>query len=124
MAKGIRIFQFRLNPDVQVEEFERFVKEELATAFLPADVRMQFMKCDRDSQGELIGTYANRFEYESVEIRDGYFPTVSETSEKFNQWWAEHGTVWGKFHSMVHGRYIDYIVYGENEGRAQKAKET
>jgi hypothetical protein len=116
MAKGIRIFQFSLNPDVQVADFERFVREELTKTPLPSGVRMQFLKCDRDSQGDLIGTYANRLEYESVEIRDGYFPTVSETSEKFNQWWAEHGTVWEKFHSMVDGRYIDFIVYGENKG--------
>jgi len=29
MAKAIRIFEFSLNPDVRVEDFERFVAEEL-----------------------------------------------------------------------------------------------
>lgn len=122
MAKAIRIFEFRLNSDVHVEEFERFVTEELTKVPLPSGVRIQFMKCDRDSQGDLIGTYANQLKYESVEMRDSYFPTVSETSEKFNQWWAEHGALWEKFHSMVDGRYIDYIVYGESEGLTQSVE--
>ena len=112
MAKAIRIFQFRLNPDVQAEEFERFVAEQLLKAPLGAGVRIRFFKCDRDSQGDLIGTYANELEFESVEIRDRYFPTVSETSEEFNRLWSEIGAVWAKFHSMVDGRYLDYVEYG------------
>ena len=119
MAKGIRIFQFTLNPGVQSEEFERFVAEELTKAPLPSGERIRFMKCDRDSQGDLIGTYANELEFDTVEVRDGYFPTISESSAEFDQWWAEHGAVWSKFHSMVDGRYMDYIVYGENEGTTE-----
>ena len=112
MAKGIRIFQFTLNPGVQSEEFERFVAEELTKAPLPSGQRIRFLKCDRDSQGDLIGTYVNELEFDSVEVRNGYFPTVSETSDEFSQWWAEHGALWEKFHSMVDdGRYIDYIAY-------------
>lgn|SRR5689334_12881693 len=111
MAKAVRIFEFRLNPDVQVNEFERFMMEELSKAPGTPGTRIRFLKCDRDSQGDLIGTYANELEFESVEIRDHYFPTVSETSEEFNQWWTEHGALWEKFHSMVEGRYIDYIEY-------------
>ena len=111
MAKAIRIFEFRLNTDVQVEEFERFMTEELTKAPNAPGIKIRFLKCDRDSQGDLIGTYANELEFESVDVRDRYFPTVSESSEEFNQWWAEHGALWGKFHSMVNGRYIDYIDY-------------
>jgi hypothetical protein len=118
MAKAIRIFQFILNPDVQAEEFERFVAEQLTKAPLGSGVRIRFFKCDRDSQGDLIGTYVNELEFDSVEVRDRDFPTVSETSAEFDEWWAENGTLWGKFHSMVDGRYMDYIVYGENEGMA------
>jgi hypothetical protein len=112
MTKAIRIFEFRLNSDVQVDEFERFVKEELTKAPQAPGIRMRFFKCDRDSKGDLIGTYANELEFESVEIRDKYFPSVSETSEEFNQWSTEHGALWATFHSMVDGRYIDYIDYG------------
>jgi hypothetical protein len=118
MAKAIRIFQFTLNPDVRAEEFERFVAEQLSKAPLGAGVRIRFFRCDRDSQGDLIGTYANVLEFDSVEVRDRDFPTVSETSAEFDEWWAEHGTLWGKFHSMVDGRYIDYIEYEKWEGMA------
>src|SRR5258706_12564261 len=113
MAKAIRIFEFRLNPDVQAEEFERFIRDELTNAPPLSGVQIRFLKCDRDSQGDLIGTYANELEFESVEIRDKYFPTVSDNSEEFNQWWAQHGALWEKFHSMVDGRYIDYVEYGK-----------
>jgi hypothetical protein len=118
MAKGIRIFQFSLNPGVQAEDFERFVAQELTKAPLPSGERIRFMKCDRDSEGDLTGTYINELEFDSVQVRDRYFPTVSETSAEFDEWWTEHGAVWGKFHSMVNGRYMDYIAYGENEGMA------
>jgi hypothetical protein len=114
MAKGIRIFQFTLNPGVQAEEFERFVTEELTKAPLPSGERIRFFKCDRASQGDLIGTYVNELEFDSVEVRDRYLPTVSETSPEFDEWWEDHGTLWAKFHSMVDGSYLDYIVYGEN----------
>jgi hypothetical protein len=114
MAKVIRIFEFRLNPDVQAEEFERFVTEELTKAPLPLGViRIRFLKCDRASQGDLVGTYANELETESVEVRDRYFPRDFNGSEEFNQWWAEHGALWAKFHSMVDGRFLDYIEYGK-----------
>jgi hypothetical protein len=113
MAKAIRIFEFNLNSDVQVDEFERFITDKLTKAPGTPGIRIRFWKCDRDSQGDLIGTYANELEFDSVEVRDRYFPTVSETSEEFNQWWAEHGALWEKFHSMVNGRYIDYIDYGK-----------
>jgi hypothetical protein len=113
------IFQYTLNPGVQEEEFERFVTEEVTKAPFPSvGMRMRFLKCNVDSQDDLIGTYATVFEFESVELRDKYFPTVSETSAAFNQWWAEHGALWAKYHSMIDGRYIDYIMYGENEGMA------
>ena len=122
MAKAIRIFQYTLNPDVQPEEFERFVTEELTKAPFPsAGHHMQFVKCNGDSQGDLVGTYANIFEFESVELRNKYFPTVSETTAEFDEWSAEHGALWDKYHSMVEGRYIDYIMYGENEGMAYPA---
>ena len=121
MAKAIRVFEFRLNPDVKVEDFERFVTEELKKAPLSPGVRIRFLKCDRDSQGDLIGTYANELEFDIVETRDRLFPTVSETSEEFNQWWSEHGTIWTKFHSMVEGRYIDYIQYEDWEGIATQS---
>ena len=49
MAKGIRIFQFSLNPGVQAEDFERFVAQELTKAPLPSGERIRFLKCDRDS---------------------------------------------------------------------------
>jgi hypothetical protein len=116
MAKAVRVFEYTLNPGVKAEEFERFVTEELTKAPLPSGTRIRFLKCDRDSQGDLIGTYANELEFDSVEIRDAYFPTVSETSAEFDEWWAGNGTLWEKFHSMVDGRYIDYIGYGKNEG--------
>ena len=118
MARAIRIFQFTLNPGVQVEEFERFVAEQLTKAPQVSGIRIRFFKCDRDSQGELMGTYVNELEFDSVEVRDRNFPTVSETSTEFDEWWSEHGTLWGKFHSMVEGRYIDYIEYEEWEGMA------
>jgi hypothetical protein len=118
MAKAMRIFQFTLNPDVQVEEFERFVAEQLTKAPEASGIRIRFFKCDRDSQGDLIETYANELEFDSVEVRDRYFPTVSESSAEFDEWWAEHGTLWAKFHSMVDGRYVDYIEYEKWEGMA------
>ena len=113
MTKSIRIFEYTLNPGVQPEEFERFVVEELTKAPLQSGVRIRFLKCDRDSQGERIGTYANELEFDSVEVRNRYFPEVLETSAEFDQWWADqdHGALWEKYHSMVDGRYLDYIVY-------------
>ena len=123
MAKAIRIFQYTLNPGVQPEEFERFVTEELTKAPFPsAGHHMQFVKCNGDSQGDLVGTYANVFEFESVELREKYFPTVSETTSEFDEWSAEHGALWDKYHSMIEGRYIDYIMYAENEGMVYPAE--
>lgn len=48
MAKAIRIFEFRLNSDMQVDEFERFVTEELTKDPLAPGIRIRFSKCDRD----------------------------------------------------------------------------
>lgn len=119
MARVIRIFEYTLNPGVQAEEFERFVTEDLTKAPLASGImRMRFLKCDRDSQGDLVGTYANELEFESVEVRDRYFPKDFKGSPEFDDWWAEHGTLWAKYHAMVDGRYLDYIVYGEWEGLA------
>ena len=119
MAKVFSVFEFRLNPDMQAEEFERFVREELIKAPLPSGARMRFFgKCDRDSQGNLIGTYAHELEFESMEIRERYFPREFEGSEEFNQWFAEQGALWAKFHSMVDGRFLHYFEYAEWEGKA------
>jgi len=123
MAKAIRIFQYTLNAGVQPEEFERFVSEELTKAPFPsAGHHMQFLKCNGDSQGDLAGTYANVFEFESVELRDKYFPTVFETTAEFDEWSAEHAALRDQYHSMIEGRYIDYILYAENEGMVSPAE--
>ena len=115
MAKVIRITEITLKPGVKPEEFERLVSEELTKAPVPSGVRIRFLKCDRDSQGERIGMYVDELEFESVDVRDRYFPTESENSTEFNEWWAEHGMLWDKFYTMVDGRYIDYIEYSEWE---------
>ena len=122
MAKVFSVFEFRLSPDMEAEEFERFVKEDLTKAPLPSGARMHFLKCDRDSQGDLIGTYSHEIEYESMEVRDRYFPKEFESSEEFNQWWAEHGALWAKFHSMVDGRFLHYFEYVEWEGMSEPAE--
>jgi hypothetical protein len=41
------------------------------------------LKCNRDSQGEGVGKYANELEFESIDVRDRYFPTGFEGSEEF-----------------------------------------
>lgn len=101
MVKVVRIFEYTLHADVQGEDFERFVTEELIkTPFVPG-IQIRFLKCDRDSQGEVSRMYINELEFESVEIRDRYFPNGFEGSEEFNQWWSERGAVWNKFYFQI-----------------------
>jgi len=77
MAKVYAIHEIALNPGVNAEDFERFLTELLA-AMTPSGITNHLVKGDR---GKRSGQYALLSEYDSVEVRDRFFPTEGSEGE-------------------------------------------
>jgi len=114
MSKVYGVHVVELNEGITPEFFERFVIEE----FLPAlplnrtpGVRASILKGER---GARIGEYLFLFEFDSIEVRNRYFPEQFRISQELADLIAplrRVSTVWDQATRRVK---TDYIVMATN----------
>lgn len=103
-----------LNPEIAPESFERFVLDQFLPA-LPLDrtpgVRAYLLKADR---GARANQYLWMFEFDSVEVRDRYFPgpqTISDELKALIEPLHDLAQIWDSSSTRTK---TDYVVLGQN----------
>lgn len=117
MAKVFGIHVVELNPGVTPEFFEKFVIDQ----FLPAlpmnrtpGVTVRLLRADR---GDRVNKYLWMFEFDSVAVRDRYFPEPERISQELAELIAplhEVSRVWDAASTRTK---TDYIVLAESPSR-------
>ena len=107
--------QFELKPGVKAEEFEGFVRSEMAGAIAKAmtGVKIQVLKGDR---GARKGAYILIWEFDSVAARNRYFPREGGWSSlAFLQVLKQMKPVMNKFSGYVRAEtvYTDYVAVAD-----------
>lgn len=114
MSKVFALHYFEIKPDVSPEALERFL-ETNPFPTLPG-WRSYYLKAER---GERSGKYALLHEFDSIEIRDRYFPKEDGTPhpefqellnspkmQSLRGKWSQFAT------SVMYAVYTDYMVIG------------
>jgi len=91
MAKAFGIHPIEMHPGVKGEDFERFFREQAASAPMFPGWSWRLLKGDK---GERAGQYMVLFEMESVEARDRFAPPSGETSQETEQFMEAHKAIW------------------------------
>ena len=87
------IHQFTLKKDVDVNEFEEFMRGEFATAWAKPIGGMRLVAL-KGNRGERTGKYAAVFYFESAKLRDKYFPsTTGDPSPAYIEVMGTNGSV-------------------------------
>jgi len=104
--------EFELKPGVKAEEFDAFVRKEIASGIaedMPG-MKMRILKGDR---GARKGRYILIWEFDSVATRDHYFPKEGGwSSPAFQQASKQMMTVMSKLSSYIRepDAYTDYVT--------------
>lgn len=114
MSKVFGMHMIALKPGVKAEDFEKFVTEELSTLPSLEGVKTYLLKGDR---GDREGKYLFMDEFESVEVRDRYFPSPGEMSKEAQQFYGAPALVammekWASLATPVDVIYTDYVALG------------
>jgi hypothetical protein len=112
MSKVFAMHMIAIKPGVKTEDFEKFVIEEVYPLPTLEGVKFYLLKGDR---GDREGKYLAVYEFESVEVRDKYFPSPGEGTkevEQFFESWAVAIEKWATFATSlaVDVIYTDYVV--------------
>jgi hypothetical protein len=114
MAKVFGIHELELRPGVTPEQFDQFVRDEVARAPTQPVWTVHVLKGDR---GTREGKFAVLIEIESVETRDRLFPDPGgEPSAEAQQYLASAGTLMEKWASLATAPgepgtvWTDYVV--------------
>ena len=113
MSKVFGMHMIALKPGVKAEDFEKFVTEEVYPLFSLEGSESYLLKGDR---GDRQGKYLLMSEFESVEVRDRYYPSPGEMSEEVQQFFAAHAALlekWTTFATPLDVIYTDYVVVGK-----------
>ena len=113
MSKAFGMHMFALKPGVKAEDFETFVTEEVYPLYSLEGSEVYVLKGDR---GDREGKYLVMWEFESVEVRDRYFPSAGEMSPEVQQLfesWAAAMEKWAAFATPLETIYTDYVVVGK-----------
>jgi hypothetical protein len=113
MSKVFGMHMIALKPGVKAESFEKLVKEEVLPLPSLADVQGYLLKGDR---GDREGKYLVTYEFESVEVRDRYYPSPGEFSEEAQQVlesWAIAMEKWATFATPLDAIYTDHVEVGK-----------
>ena len=113
MSKAFGMHMIALKPGVKAEDFEKFVAEEVYPLPSLEGIESYLLKGDR---GDREGKYLVVYEFESVEVRDRYFPSPGEISKETQQVfesWAAVFEKWQTFATPLDVIYTDYIVVGK-----------
>jgi len=109
VAKVYALHEIALNPGVNAEDFERFVTEQLAAMSL-SGFTPHLLKGDR---GKRAGQYALLTEFDSVEVRNRYYPTEGSQGEGMEAPTQDFIEKWASFSPTILGDpdlYTDYIA--------------
>jgi hypothetical protein len=99
MAKVFGIHELELRPGVTPEQFDQFVRGEVARAPAQPVWTIHVLKGDRGTRG---GKFAVLIEIESVETRDRLFPdSGGEPSLEAQQYLASSNTLMEKWSSLA-----------------------
>lgn len=118
MGKVFGIHVVELKPGVTPEFFERFVIEQFLPA-LPLDrtpgVKARLLRADR---GERVNKYLWMFEFDSVEVRDRYFPEPQRISQELADLIAPLHAVAQGWDAASTRTKTDYVVLAESGSAA------
>lgn len=110
MSKVFGMHMIALKPGVKAEDFEKFVTEEVYPLFSLEGTESYLLKGDR---GDREGKYLVMYEFESVEVRDRFFPSPGEMSKEAQQLfesWAATSEKWDSFATPMDAISTDYVV--------------
>ncbi len=113
MSKVFGMHMIALKPGVKAEDFEKFVTKEIYPLPSLAGTGAYLLKGDR---GDREGKYLMMTEFESVEVRDRYFPAPGEMSKEAQQVYASFAVAmekWATFATLMDVIYTDYVVVGK-----------
>jgi hypothetical protein len=113
MSKVFGMHMIALKPGVKAEEFEKFATEEVLPLLSLVGAKACLLKGDR---GDREGKYLAMSEFESVEVRDRYFPSPGEVSKEAQQVWESWPAAmerWETFATPLSAIYTDYVVVGK-----------
>lgn len=107
--------EFELKPGVKAEDFDAFVRKEMADDIAKdvAGMKMYVLKGDR---GARKGAYILVWEFDSMASRDHYFPKEGGwKNPAFQQASKQMMTVMGKFSSYIRESavYTDYVTIAD-----------
>ena len=110
MPKVVGVREIALRPGVCEADFERFVTEEWYPAWQWPGVTVRVLKGDR---GTRAGKYLLLLEFESVELRDRYFPPPGGPSEELRRRLEAVGAVEARRRTLMgRGAWTDYVELG------------
>lgn len=120
MTRVFGLHEIELHPGVNEEDFENFIRNEVAKAPIYPGWRARLLKGDR---GARQGKYLMLMDIESVEARDRFAPGDNQGSEETDQFLQQNKDEldvvfqkWGTFSPTVMGQnsiYTDYLVLDE-----------
>jgi hypothetical protein len=113
MSKVFGMHMIALKPGVKAEDFEKFVTEEVYPLSSLEGWKSYLLKGDR---GDREGKYLMMLEFESVEVRDRYFPSPGEMSKEAQQAFEAEAAAmekWETFATPLSVIYTDYTVVGK-----------
>ncbi len=113
MSKVFGMHMIALRPGVKAGDFEKFVTKEIYPLPSLAGMKTYLLKGDR---GDREGKYLIMYEFESVEVRDRYFPSPGEASKEVQQVLGSYAAVmekWATFATPLDEITTDYVVVGQ-----------
>lgn len=113
MSKVFGIHTLALRPGVRAEDFEKFVKEELPSVAQYPGWKFHILKGER---GDREGKYLALVEIESLEERNRFSPSPSESSEEAKQFAEAHpedAKIFEKWDTLVGGFSVIFTDYVE-----------
>ena len=111
MSKVFGMHMIALKPGVKAEDFEKFVTTEIYPLPSLAGLKSYLLKGDR---GDREDRYLMMYEFESVEVRDRYFPSPGVASKEAQQILESYAAAmekWATFATPVD--VTDYVVVGK-----------
>ena len=111
MAKVVGIVPVDLKPGITDDQVQELAADFVRRFKVPGIIQARLAKADR---GDRTGKYVFMWEFESVEVRDRYFPTLGVTSDAWQQNLAgAPAELVDRFFTLFTGEITDYVVLGD-----------
>lgn len=110
MPRVFGLHTIHLHSTVQAEDFEKFVIEEYLPALPLSEtpgMRIHLLKGDR---GERVDKYMLMFEFDSLEMRNRYFPQPGQLSEELKSFVEPLRPLAMRWHAYSLRIKTDYVV--------------